>query len=107
MTCLLSAFSRSAHCQLASAILISSGLGFFMPGCALKIGKQARQQVTPLRIENAYFLPDELIRNELVAAAKRGVKVEIIVPGKLIDQKLVRAASKRHWPELIEAGIKI
>jgi cardiolipin synthase len=60
-----------------------------------------------LRIENAYFLPDELIRNELLAAAKRGVKVEIIVPGKLIDQKLVRAASKRHWPELIKAGIKI
>jgi cardiolipin synthase len=60
-----------------------------------------------LRIENAYFLPDELIRNELIAAAKRGVKVEIIVPGKLIDQKLVRAASKRHWPELMKAGIKI
>jgi cardiolipin synthase A/B len=60
-----------------------------------------------LRIENAYFLPDELIRNEFIAAAKRGVKVEIIVPGKLIDQKLVRAASKRHWPELIKAGIKI
>jgi cardiolipin synthase len=60
-----------------------------------------------LRIENAYFLPGELVRNELIAAAKRGVKVEIIVPGKLIDQKLVRAASKRHWPELIKAGVKI
>lgn len=60
-----------------------------------------------LRIENAYFLPDELIRKELIAAAKRGTKVEIIVPGKHIDQKLVRAASKRHWPELIKAGIKI
>jgi cardiolipin synthase len=60
-----------------------------------------------LRIENAYFLPDDLTRDELVAAAKRGVKIEIIVPGKLIDQKLVRAASKRHWPELFKAGIKI
>src|SRR3984893_13829042 len=60
-----------------------------------------------LRIENAYFLPDELIRKELIAAAKLGAKVEIIVPGKHIDQKLVRAASKRHWPELIKAGIKI
>ena len=60
-----------------------------------------------LRIENAYFLPDDLIRKELISAAKRGVKVEIIVPGKHIDQKLVRAASKRHWPALIEAGIKI
>ena len=60
-----------------------------------------------LRIENAYFLPDDLARKELVAAAKRGVKIEIIVPGKKIDQKLVRAASKRHWPELLNAGIKI
>jgi cardiolipin synthase A/B len=60
-----------------------------------------------LRIENAYFLPDELLRKELIAAAKRGAKIEIIVPGKYIDQKLVRAASKRHWPELIKAGIKI
>ena len=60
-----------------------------------------------LRIENAYFLPDDLARKELVQAAKRGVKIEIIVPGKKIDQKLVRAASKRHWPELLNAGIKI
>ena len=60
-----------------------------------------------LRIENAYFLPDDLIRKELVDAAKRGVKVEIIVPGKHIDQKLVRWAGKRHWPDLIKAGIKI
>jgi cardiolipin synthase len=60
-----------------------------------------------LRIENAYFLPDDIVRKELVEAAKRGVKVEILVPGKKIDQKLVRSASKRHWPELLEAGIKI
>src|SRR5260370_39407690 len=60
-----------------------------------------------LRIENAYFLPDDLARKELIAAAKRGVKVEVVVPGKKIDQKLVRAASKRHWPELLNAGIKI
>ena len=60
-----------------------------------------------LRIENAYFLPDPLTRKELTAAARRGVKVEIVVPGKFADHKLVRAASKRHWPELIKAGIKI
>ena len=60
-----------------------------------------------LRIENAYFLPDDLVRQEMIAAAKRGVRVEIIVPGKHIDQKLVREASKRHWPALLKAGIKI
>ena len=60
-----------------------------------------------LRIENAYFLPDDLVRKELVKAAKRGTKIEIIVPGRKIDQKLVRSASRRHWPELLQAGIKI
>src|SRR2546423_15069205 len=60
-----------------------------------------------MRIENAYFLPDDLMRKELIEAAKRGVKVEIVVPGKKIDQKLVRLASRRDWPELIGAGIRI
>jgi len=60
-----------------------------------------------LRIENAYFLPDKLTRKELLSAAKRGVKVEIIIPGKHIDQKLVRTASRRFWPEFIQAGIKL
>ena len=60
-----------------------------------------------LRIENAYFLPDDLVRKELINAAKRGVRVEIIVPGPKIDQKLVRSASRQHWPELLNAGIKI
>jgi cardiolipin synthase len=60
-----------------------------------------------LRIQNPYFLPDKLTRKELTDAARRGVKVEIIVPGKFINEKIVRAASKDHWPELIRAGIKI
>ena len=60
-----------------------------------------------LLIENAYFLPDDLMRKELIAAAKRGAKVEIVVPGEHIDQKAVRAASRKHWPELLKAGVKI
>jgi len=60
-----------------------------------------------LRIENAYFLPDDLMRKELTETAKRGAKVEVVVPGKKIDQELVRLASRRHWPELIRAGVRI
>jgi cardiolipin synthase len=60
-----------------------------------------------LRIENAYFLPDEKTRGEIIAAGRRGVKVEVLVPGKHIDQKLVKIASKQHWPELIRAGVRI
>ncbi len=60
-----------------------------------------------LLIENAYFLPDELMRTELINAAKRGAKVEIVVPGKHIDQGLLRLASRKHWPALLKAGIRI
>jgi cardiolipin synthase len=60
-----------------------------------------------LRIENAYFLPNDLMRKELTEAAKRGVNVEVLLPGKKIDQKLVRLASRRYWPELIYAGVRI
>jgi cardiolipin synthase len=60
-----------------------------------------------LQIENAYFLPDDLMRKELTDAAKRGVKVDVLVPGKKIDQKLVRLASRRQWLELIRAGVRI
>jgi len=60
-----------------------------------------------LQIESAYFLPDELMRKALIDAAKRGAKVEIIVPGKHIDQKAVRLASRKNWPELLRAGIRM
>ncbi|MGZ5553388.1 MAG: phospholipase D-like domain-containing protein [Chthoniobacterales bacterium] len=60
-----------------------------------------------LLIENAYFLPDDLMRKELIDAARRGAKVEIIVPGKHIDQKILRIASRRRWPELLKAGVHI
>lgn len=55
----------------------------------------------------AYFVPDELSRNALLAALKRGVRVRIIVPGKHIDSETVRLASKAEWGELLAAGAKI
>jgi cardiolipin synthase len=58
-------------------------------------------------IQNAYFLPDAHIRQALVAAKKRGVDVRIMVPGKHIDVKPVRLASRLHYDDLLEAGIKI
>ncbi len=60
-----------------------------------------------VRIANAYFVPDSLAVATLVAARRRGVKVEIIVPGHHIDSKLVRRASRSLWGPLLEAGVAI
>jgi cardiolipin synthase len=62
---------------------------------------------TDIRLETAYFVPDGVTRRSLIAACKRGVKVQIIVPGAKIDEKVVRDASRYHWGELLKAGVKI
>jgi cardiolipin synthase len=60
-----------------------------------------------VRLANAYFVPDNLAIDTFIEAAKRGVKIEIIVPGRHIDQQAVRKASRNLWPKLLEAGIRI
>lgn len=60
-----------------------------------------------VRLESAYFVPDALTRKALIEARRRGATVEIIVPGKHIDEKIVRRASRACWPELLKAGVAI
>jgi cardiolipin synthase len=58
-------------------------------------------------LANAYFVPDDLAINALVAASRRGVNVRIITPGPSIDSEVVRVASRARWGELLEAGVQI
>ncbi|CAN5580192.1 phospholipase D-like domain-containing protein [soil metagenome] len=60
-----------------------------------------------ISIESAYFVPDDTTIAALVDARKRGVKVELIVPGKLTDSIVVRHASREQWGPLLESGVKI
>jgi cardiolipin synthase A/B len=60
-----------------------------------------------IHIQNAYFVPDARIRQALIQAAKRGVDVRIMVPGRHIDMPLVRMASRLHYGELLQAGVRI
>jgi cardiolipin synthase len=55
----------------------------------------------------AYFVPDELTRQVMIDALKRGVRVRILVPGEHMDVELVRKASRAGWGELLEAGAQI
>jgi cardiolipin synthase len=60
-----------------------------------------------LYIGSAYFVPDDLAVETLAAASRRGVKVEILVPGRHIDTEVTRKASRSRWGKLLEAGIEI
>lgn len=58
-------------------------------------------------IASAYFVPDDYVIEELERAVKRGLRVEVIVPGEEIDTELTRAASRAAWGKLLDAGIQI
>ncbi|MFT3867900.1 MAG: phospholipase D-like domain-containing protein [Nibricoccus sp.] len=58
-------------------------------------------------LEQAYFVPDDLVVRMLVAAAKRGVSIVVIVPGEYSDTPHVRQASRSRWGPLLEAGVRI
>ena len=60
-----------------------------------------------IRLSASYFIPGKLITDQLVEACKRGVKVEIIVPGSQTDAAIVRHASRSKWGPLFKAGVKI
>ncbi|MFL9946942.1 cardiolipin synthase [Paraburkholderia agricolaris] len=60
-----------------------------------------------IRLASAYFVPDKLTINAIVEAAKRGVKVRIITPGKRIDTHTVREASRACWGDLLAAGVEM
>ena len=60
-----------------------------------------------IRLSASYFVPDDNEVRMLAQAARRGVSVQIIVPGPHIDSEIVRRASRASWGELLRAGVEI
>jgi len=60
-----------------------------------------------IRIESAYFIPDPLAEKALLDARRRGVHIEIIVPGPHTDAPILRHLSRNRWGSLLHAGIEI
>jgi cardiolipin synthase len=63
----------------------------------------ARQSIY---ITNPYFLPDDKMIDTLVASARKGVRVVLLLPGA-IDHNIVRQASRSELGRLLEAGIEV
>ncbi|HVR43695.1 MAG TPA: phospholipase D-like domain-containing protein [Thermoanaerobaculia bacterium] len=60
-----------------------------------------------LRIATAYFVPDALAVRMLCDAQRRGVEIDIVVPGPCIDAAVTRRASRALWGPLLDCGIAI
>lgn len=58
-------------------------------------------------ITNPYCTPSDALKKGLIDAAKRGVDVEILVPGKHNDVPATKAAGRSAYGDLLEGGVKI
>ncbi|GAA2311026.1 phospholipase D-like domain-containing protein [Streptomyces kunmingensis] len=58
-----------------------------------------------LRLATAYFSPDDHFVELLCAAARRGVEVELLVPGPYTDKQISRIAGRHHYHRLLECGV--
>ncbi|AMP14532.1 cardiolipin synthase [Collimonas pratensis] len=65
--------------------------------------QQARKSI---HITTPYFTPDRQLVEALIAAAKRGVDVSLILPS-VIDSGLVFHAGQSFYTQLLSAGIRI
>lgn len=57
-------------------------------------------------ITNPYFIPDDVMTEALLNAAKRGVRVVVLAPGT-IDSEIAYTASRSHYGPLLLGGVQI
>ncbi|GAA3142205.1 phospholipase D-like domain-containing protein [Streptomyces rameus] len=59
------------------------------------------------RLATAYFAPDTYFIDLLCRTARRGVRVEILLPGPHTDQRACQLAGQHHYARLLAAGVRI
>lgn len=96
----------SATGQMRAQMFISSPKEgqFTVPHLFRQAIASARKSII---IENSYFIPDRSVMDDLLHASRRGVQVEVLVPGKHIDAWPVRSLARSYYPQLLSAGVRI
>jgi cardiolipin synthase len=59
-----------------------------------------------IHLTAAYFVPDRQIVESLTAAAKRGVDVQLVLPG-VSDHGFIKHAGESFYRELLDGGVRI
>ncbi len=60
-----------------------------------------------IRIATPYFNPDDTVQQLLIGAARRGVQVEIVIPGPHIDKRVSAIAARERYRPLLRAGTDV
>ncbi|WP_129772065.1 phospholipase D-like domain-containing protein [Streptomyces sp. L-9-10] len=60
-----------------------------------------------VRVATAYFSPDAYFIELLCATARRGVEVEILLPGPHTDKRVSQLAGQHYYEDLTACGVRI
>ncbi|HET7317394.1 MAG TPA: cardiolipin synthase [Sphingomicrobium sp.] len=74
-----------------------------MPTCFSELIHSARRELV---VTTPYFVPDEQLLYAFLSAARRGVRVTIVLP-KRNDSRFVAGASRSYYGDLVKAGARI
>lgn len=74
-----------------------------MTACFIELIHSARDELV---ITTPYFVPDDPLLYALLSAARRGVKTVLILPARN-DSRIVAAASRSHYADLLKAGVEL
>ncbi|MGH7123555.1 MAG: phospholipase D-like domain-containing protein, partial [Stellaceae bacterium] len=86
--------------------IIGSGPDDKLPRYYATLLSAIRNAERNIWIATAYFVPTSQEVEDLEHAARRGVDVRLLVPGKS-DSGLALAVGRSHYSELLDAGVKI
>jgi phosphatidylserine/phosphatidylglycerophosphate/cardiolipin synthase-like enzyme len=96
---------RSAHEGVIGRIALSEA-GHRSP-LANDVVRRINGALRRAWIMSAYFVPSRRFRKALRRAARRGVDVRLLVPGRKTDHPWVRQAARRFYGKLLRNGVRI
>lgn len=83
----------------------SAGFGWQDMQTLLRVVLESAEE--RIRLTTAYFAPDAYFVELLCAAARRGVSVEILLPGPYTDKRVCQLAGQNFYEDLTACGVKI
>ncbi|WP_404962757.1 phospholipase D-like domain-containing protein [Streptomyces sp. 147326] len=83
----------------------SASIGWQDMQTLIRVAIESAQQ--RFRLSTAYFAPDAYFIELLCAAARRGIEVEILLPGPHTDKRVCLLAGQNFYADLLACGVRI
>ena len=102
-----SLFPEPAAAGDADMHIVSSAPGDSFSDVALIFMLAMAAAQRSILLQNPYFVPDDGMLGWLQEAARRGVRVRLMLPGGRTDSPFVAAAGRHLYAGLVEAGVEL